>query len=264
MVMISTQSIEHRPVDLTVSVVSHGHADLIENLLLSLEHFPNAWTVQSVVLTVNLVSPSEQALIKRLLTPSMWRFKIHVIENAIPKGFGANHNAAFKRCDTPYFAVINPDIVFTEREPVPSLQMVASQTAACFYPIQVNADGERLDSERALVTPGSVFMRQVLRMQRASAAPDWVNGACMIFRSDVYRAFNGFDERYFMYCEDVDMCLRLQLAGYSLQAISQRVIHNTRRNTLKSNQHFRWHLHSLLRLWMSKPFWQYWWMKRKG
>jgi N-acetylglucosaminyl-diphospho-decaprenol L-rhamnosyltransferase len=250
------------PRTVTASIISHGHANLVEHLLASLVHFPDAWHVQCVVLTVNLHTLHEREKVERLRTSSKWPFTLDVIENANPKGFGANHNAAFLRCETDYFAVINPDIVFTEGAPDTSTTVALKECAGCFYPMQVTMDGQRLDSERELVTPCSVFVRQVLRIQRVCATPDWVNGACMVFRSDVYRSLNGFDERYFMYCEDVDICLRLQTQGFALQALPYRVIHDTRRNTLKSGQHFRWHLRSLFRLWLSKAFWQYWWMRR--
>ena len=76
----------------------------------------------------------------------------------------------------------------------------------------------------------------------------------MAFKSSTFRRLGGFDERYFMYCEDVDLCWRAQLAGYSLAKAGATVMHRTRRRTLKSWEHLQWHVLSLLRLWGSAPY----------
>lgn len=86
---------------------------------------------------------------------------------------------------------------------------------------------------------------------------DWVNGACLFFRSEAFSELKGFDERYFMYCEDTDICLRLQLAGWSMQGADWAVMHDARRNTGRSLRHLGWHLRSLWRLWASDSFWDF-------
>lgn len=43
---------------------------------------------------------------------------------------------------------------------------------------------------------------------------DWVSGFCMMLDYEAFRAVHGFDERYFLYFEDVDICLRLRSLGY--------------------------------------------------
>jgi GT2 family glycosyltransferase len=58
-----------------------------------------------------------------------------------------------------------------------------------------------------------------------------------------------------MYCEDVDLCLRLQLAGYRLvEAPQARVVHDAHRASRRSLRHLVWHLRSLWRLWHSTPY----------
>jgi len=65
----------------------------------------------------------------------------------------------------------------------------------------------------------------------------------------------GFDERYFMYCEDVDLCLRLRLAGLRLVRAPVSVVHAGRGASRRSAVHLAWHVRSLLRLWCSRSFW---------
>src|SRR5262249_54848043 len=45
---------------------------------------------------------------------------------------------------------------------------------------------------------------------------DWVSGSCMVFRREAFDAIGGFDTDYFMYFEEVDICLRLHRAGWKV------------------------------------------------
>ena len=66
----------------------------------------------------------------------------------------------------------------------------------------------------------------------------------------------GFDARYFMYCEDVDLCLRLRLQGWQLVRAAAQVQHQGSRASRRAWQPLAWHIHSLLRLWASPVFWR--------
>ena len=52
-----------------------------------------------------------------------------------------------------------------------------------------------------------------------SISVDWVSGACMLVRRDCFDAVGGFDERYFLYWEDADLCRRLRARGYHIRYV---------------------------------------------
>lgn len=54
---------------------------------------------------------------------------------------------------------------------------------------------------------------------RASVIVDWLSGACMLARRDALEAVHGFDERYFLYWEDADLCRRLRALGYHVRYV---------------------------------------------
>jgi N-acetylglucosaminyl-diphospho-decaprenol L-rhamnosyltransferase len=179
---------------------------------------------------------------------------LQLLQNASPKGFGANHNHAFNLCQSDYFCVMNPDIEIID-DPFPNLtQAFSNALCGLAYPSQIDTEKIPLDFEREIVTPWNLVKRHALYNSTKKAQAHWVNGAFMLFKSDLFKELGGFDERYFMYCEDVDICLRLQLAGYQLKRADSIVMHHTQRRTLKNWRHLNWHVRSLLQLWRSVPY----------
>ena len=63
-----------------------------------------------------------------------------------------------------------------------------------------------------------VARRNVLRPEnQAARSVDWVSGSCVLVRRDAFSAIGGFDERYFLYWEDADLCRRLRNAGWEIR-----------------------------------------------
>jgi len=75
----------------------------------------------------------------------------------------------------------------------------------------------------------------------------------MLFRADTYREIDGFDERYFLYYEDVDICARLRQRGYDVRLVpAASVIHAARRDSHRRARYLAWHIRSTLRFWRSE------------
>lgn len=240
--------------DVAVSVVSHGHGQQLFQLLCTLENLC-ARHLGHVIVTLNIPEPD---LLQRL-NAKVWSFKLTTLQNPHAKGFGSNHNAAFQMAGLDYFCVMNPDIDFSE-DPFPELKFrLIDRSIGCSFPVQIDVAGEIQDYARKLPSPPALLARYLFPDVRGHARekPDWVNGAFMFFPTAIFVQLNGFDERYFMYCEDVDICLRLQCAGYGLGQTDGRVIHLAQRSSRFNFQHLTWHVGSLFRLWLSSPYRQY-------
>lgn len=228
---------------IAVSIVSHGHGVMVPRLVEQLLIFPE---VAQVLVTLNI--PEKLAL------PSDER--ILVLENAQPKGFAANHNAAFVACTVDFFCPLNPDIEFLGN-PFQTLLIAMGQHGVGMVAPRVDSpDGQHEDSWRHFPTLRSLLSkvfggadgRYALPVDGRPFAPEWVAGMFMLFRSDSFRRLGGFDDGFFLYYEDVDICVRLWKAGYRLLACpAVGVVHDARRDSHRRWPHLRWHFVSMVR-----------------
>lgn len=241
-----TPSDDCKPI--TVSIVSHGQLALIAPLLAQLDAHCHA-VVDRVVLTVNVPEPE-------LSGSPTWRFPVEWIHNARPQGFGANHNQAFGHCGSRWFLVLNPDIRLDD-DVLSGLLACAAEDSGLLAPRIMEPGKTQPEPHRAVITP-----LEILGRKRAGymppAVPAWIPGLFMLFRRSAYAQIRGFDERFFMYGEDFDICARLRLAGWRIQIGEHlRARHDAQRASHRSRRHLYWHVSSLLKVWGSAVFWRY-------
>lgn len=234
---------------IAVSIVTHGHGEMVGHLVAKLQSFPE---VGQVILTRNIPDIDGVAEAQKTL----------IIQNTNPKGFGANHNAAFEHVTAPYFCVLNPDIVLPAN-PFPALlAALNSSGASVLAPAVVNSAGRPEDSARHFPTPlrlaakllGGHDGRYALQPTQWPTPVDWVAGMFMLFSAEDFKAIGGFDEKFFLYYEDVDICTRLWKAGRPVMVCPQvQVVHDAQRASRKNWQSMKWHAAS-----MARYFWKHW------
>ncbi len=233
---------------ISISVVSHGHAALLERLLADLARLPAAVPLE-LILTFNIDEPLPRNL-------GLLQMPLRLIHNANPKGFAANHNAAFAVAQGRWFCVLNPDISLPH-DPFPVLLAeLQRQATALVAPVVLNSSGAIEDSVRRFPTAGSLVRklfggndgRYRFALGGAPFLPDWVAGMFMLFDSEAFRAVGGFDEGFHLYYEDVDICARLWQAGYKVALHpGVSVVHEAQRTSRKSPRYMAWHLRSMVR-----------------
>jgi GT2 family glycosyltransferase len=235
----------------TISVVSHAQNALASAFLADVERCCAGGV--SLIVTENVPDAAPLAMDAVQSAP------VERISNARIKGFGANHNAAFARCRTPFFCVANPDIRLV-KDPFPALlESLRRDAAGVAGPLVRGPAGSIEDSARRYPTLKSLarkaFARSMILDYPSDRGPievDWVAGMFMLFKAEAYRAVGGFDEAYFLYYEDVDICRRLRRRGArAIYDPRVEVIHHARRASRRNPRHARHHLSSMLRFLLS-------------
>lgn len=234
------------PPVITLSIVSHGQAQLIRSLLADLSRLPQHNF--EVVITINV--PEDESAYRG------YPFSIFIIRNKTPKGFGENHNAAFLQTAANWFAVVNPDIRVHSLNMEVLLIPFENENVAAVAPIVLSKDGNVEDSARKFPTLLRLARRLLLKERggdyKIGMEPfsvDWVAGMFVVFRSDVFKQISGFDDRrFFMYMEDADICQRLKESGFQVVVNpGVQVTHMAQRASRRNLRHMRWHVTSAFR-----------------
>ncbi len=183
---------------------------------------------------------------------------LHYYHDGRRRGFGANHNLAFRELSPgkgDRFVVCNPDIRIEPKE----LEKIAknSRSADIYTPlVYFDKSGGVLDNPDKDFPGLFNFALSFATQKRLhygtrwrTTEPGWISGAFMLFRAEVFEALGGFDEAFFMYCEDLDICYRAKESGYRISVDQAAYIeHNAQmlsRNLLSRNN--LWHVRSAFR-----------------
>jgi len=112
---------------------------------------------------------------------------------------------ALRQCleDAPHIGVVGPSIVTSTGETYPSVRVFPSVILAGLHAICGSW------------WPGNPWTR-AYRSPRRDGSVDWVSGAFFMIRRELFEAIGGFDEKYFMFAEDMDLCWRVARSGSSV------------------------------------------------
>lgn len=202
-----------------------------------------------IILTLNV--PEEEAFLEPFAD-----LPLHVLRNDVQRGFGENHNRAFAASSGRLFAVINPDIRLTHSPFAALAEAVDRPSVGVAAPLVLSPKGTAEDSVRRFPSVPRLLRRIVLRNRRPDYLAgdgtdhlvEWAAGMFLLFTRKSFDAVRGFDTRYFMYFEDVDICRRLANQGRTVMFVPRaQVIHAAERASHRSLKHLRWHSRSALR-----------------
>ncbi|EKO3496537.1 glycosyltransferase family 2 protein [Vibrio fluvialis] len=238
-----------------ISVVSHGHSDLINKI----ECLTSLVKNFKVVVKSNKDGDDFVELIGRE--------NFYWINNSYGLGFGENNNVIFDFCinelkmnDDDYFVVLNPDVLIS---PV-SLSHLLSQVQSLgvkiaainlfkdceysIYDMSIRHFPSLLNFTKSFLGLGNNSIIDKSEIIKPTPV-DWAAGSFLLFSASHYKELGGFDEKYFMYCEDIDICFRSQKIGHNtIYFPNIKAIHLAKHANRKLfSKHFYWHVKSVIR-----------------
>jgi len=215
---------------LTVVIVSYQSANELPACLASIVA---ACEPSDEVIVVDNASPDGSAEVAR-----RWSPRVTVVANDRNLGFAAAANQGVRVASRPLCLLLNPDTIVT-REAIKQLVLCLDRqgAGALVAPRLMNADGSVQRSAFRFPTPGVLLLEQTNLARRwpgfdptlratDDVAVDWLKGACLLSPTTLLRAHGPFDEGFFMFGEDVDLCLRLRHAGIrAVYCPRARIVH---------------------------------------
>jgi GT2 family glycosyltransferase len=166
---------------------------------------------------------------------------VTLVANRANVGFGRAVNQALARCGAPFVLIMNPDCRLQpgalaalegELRREPQCAIAGPRILDPDGSVQGSARGDpdmftgffgRSTALRRLMPWLPAARRNVVDVTVAAGSPslavDWLSGACVLARREALAAEHGFDERYFLYWEDADLCRRLRTRGYEVRYV---------------------------------------------
>lgn len=247
-----------------ISIVSHGNDDDIINNsnLKEIKSLDNI----TVIIRDNL---SSQRL-KKYCVDNHFEYN----SSDAMLGFGANNNINFKHASNlgmskeDWFVLFNPDLDISAAM-IKKLSGSLGNYSSQLFAINLYFDDKFSRMEHSLRTFPTFFsFFNILKGKSFTKAydkanltdgslVDWAAGSFLVFQAELYEKLNGFDESYFMYFEDVDICYRAnKFFGQRVVYLKNiKAIHEGGYQNRKIfSKHFRWYFCSLLRFLFKSTF----------
>ena len=166
--------------------------------------------------------------------------RVRLIRNATNLGFARGVNQGFAATTAPYVLIMNPDCRLVAGAAAALRSVLdAHEQCAIVGPRILNPDGSVQGSARGdpdmftglfgrttmlrrylpflPAAKRNVVVDAAMRGGESSTVVDWISGACMLARREALASVGVFDERYFLYWEDADLCRRLRARGYHVR-----------------------------------------------
>ena len=218
--------------------------DFLPSLLRSVENVERA----EVIVADNASTDSSMTLMKEMFP------QVRTIAFDRNWGFTGGYNKALSQIEAEYYVLINSDIEISEGwlEPLVEWMDLHQECGACAP--KLHSWYERDNFEYAGAAGGYIdhfaypFCRgRVMgRVEKDRGQYDkcdrrvfWASGACLMVRSGLFHRLGGLDERFFAHMEEIDLCWRIQLEGYTVCVIPESVVYHVGGGTLPSTSPFK-------------------------
>jgi len=258
--------------DLSIIIVNYNVKEFLQNLIHSIKKAVSGLEYEIII--VDNASDDGSVELLREKFP-----KIKLIINKENLGFGKANNIGLSIAKGDYFLLLNPDTLVAEDTFKKMISFFEDTPKAKLAGCKIlNPDGTlQLACRRSFPGPwtslckvtglsslfpnSKLFARYNLTYldENKTYEVDAISGSFMMMRKEVYLKVGGFDEQFFMYGEDLDLCYRIQQAGFKVYYVHDtQIIHykgeSTRRSNLDETKIFYDAMHLFVKKHLSSSF----------
>jgi N-acetylglucosaminyl-diphospho-decaprenol L-rhamnosyltransferase len=220
--------------DLSILIVSFNTREYLTRCLAAIPQAAEDLTIETIVLDNGSTDGTQGMLAERFP-------QARLIQSQENMGFGRANNVGARAATGRALLLLNSDCELQARALVAMLRALDQDPSlGGVFCRLLNSDGSLQPSvHRSFPSPwsqlGDLFflsslryavyrnaashpwlLRRTIRLHSQADDVAWGGAACMLIRRDVFEAVGGFDEGFFMYCEDMDLCKRIRGAGHRL------------------------------------------------
>ena len=241
---------------ISIVVIEYNAIDEIIQCVKEVKEYCKDVEYELIVSSNSCYSSERQAELRKTIPDVKWSF------NEKNGGFAYGMNRGLKIAKGDYLVIMNPDVEVKGSLTVLIDFLNRHKKVGAIGPQIVGRDGAIQDSCRSFVTPWRFVKRQIRRTMTGAVSVhegydysktqtvDWVIGAFIMVRREVYEQVGGLDEAFFMYAEDIDWCTRIWQAGYEVvYCPGLKVVYEGSRSARKNKKYARIFLSSHVKYW---------------
>ncbi len=248
---------------LSISIVAYHNYKDIEVAIETLEKYTSKEIDKKVYIIDNGTKDINENEIRKFKGYINKYKDIEYIDANENLGFGKGHNLILDKINSRYHAIVNPDIIFKEDSLSKIIDyMENDQSIGMVIPKIVDEKGELQKVYREEVTIYDMFIRMFCpklfpkRMERITLQYKDYNkefqvpfgqGSFLVIKTELLKKLNGFDDRYFMYMEDADLCKRVNQISKLMYFPNTAVIHKWEKGSHKNKKLFKYHVSSMIK-----------------
>ena len=184
-------------------------------------------------------------------------------------GFGKAHNLIISKLDSDYHLILNPDVEFDSGVIPCLMEVLKNETKTSFITPKVLYPNKELQFicrkhptifdliNRKFRLSKDFLHKNEYRNRDFSQPfnPEFIHGCFMFFKTEDFKALNGFDKRYFLYLEDADICREIQKLGKKILYYPEvAILHKHQKGSSKSIKLFFYHLSSAFKYFLKWGF----------
>lgn len=252
--------------DISIAIVAYNNETDVRNAVSSMEEY----TARSLSKIIYIVDNSTK---ENMLSSLEEEYQdVIYLKPGKNLGFGGGHNYVLEKLDSRFHAIVNPDILLKEDSFSVLLDFMEQKEAGMAVPRLLDENGELQKVYRRELTVLDMGIRMFLsghflKRQNYHTMQDmdyhlpfpvpFAQGSFLVIRTELFRELGGFDQRYFMYMEDADLCKQVNAISSLWYCPKTAVIHKWERGSHKDSRLFRIHMTSMLQ-YFRKWGWKLW------
>ncbi len=259
----SSENLNSNPPSVAIVILNWNGKNFLEKFLPSV--MATTYENFSVVVGDNASTDDSIAFLQRRYPD------VEVIKNKANEGFARGYNLVLQKVVADYYVLLNSDVEVTNGwlQPIISLMEKDSKIAACQPKIlqyrnqqifeYAGASGGWIDRLGYPFARGRIFESCEFDKGQYNDAVScfWATGAALVVRSQLFHKMGGFDDFFFAHQEEIDLCWRLQNAGYAIYVQPASVVFHVGGGTLPKNNSRKTYLNfrnNLVLLYKNLPF----------
>lgn len=249
-------------VKLTITIVAYNNYVDIKNAIKSINDNTSTKLNMKIYIVDN-GSNISNIKDKKVFLKFISKYKnIEYIDTKENLGFGSGHNFIINKLDSEYHAIVNPDILIKDDVFSKIIEfMELRKDIGMSIPNIIDIYGRRLDVYRKELTLIDMFIRRfskrIFSKRIANHTMQYMDytkpfevpfgqGSFLVIRTELFKRLKGFDEGFFMYLEDADLCKRVNQISKLMYFPGATVIHKWEQGSHKNLKLFKYHIKSTI------------------